>query len=263
MRLFQLLSIALVCHLSTISLSAQNTLKRPFSNWFLLQADVDLNSKFSTGLELHLRREDLMKDCFQQVIRPYIRYKVDEHIKIGVGYSFLASHPVDPLPLPGITYENNIWEEVSFHHHLGKYVHVVHRYRLEQRFIDHWHQGHDEWTKKGRTFENTLRYKLKVLIPVTHFKSHRDLYVKVFDDIWLAEQNNLMPSAFYENKFYVGLGWKFVPHGSMEMGYLNVYYDAHDADNHYITTNILAIGLHYTFNDQTENHKKEHPCTTH
>lgn len=263
MQILRLFSLGILFVFLYQPLSAQTPIKRPFSNWFMLHTAVDMNEKLSLGLELHLRREDWVKNCFQQVIRPSVRYKIDEHIQIGGGYSFLTSHPVQPIPLPGQTHEHNVWEELSFHHHLGKYLHIVHRYRLEQRFIDHWHEGHGEWAKSGRRYENTLRYKFKVLFPLTHFDSHRDIYIKLFDDIWLTEQSNLLPSAFYENKFFIGLGWKFTETGSVELGYMNVYYDAHDLEHHFISTDIMSLAVHYRFNSHVKNPKKDHPCTTH
>jgi len=98
--------------------------------------------------------------------------------------------------------ENRIFEQLTLKNSIGK-VKLIHRYRLEHRFLN--------FANKPNDFQQRMRYRLQAIIPLS-----KTLFLNVYDEIIL----NLQKKAFSQNRMNASLGYKFNKNLNVQMGYL-------------------------------------------
>ncbi len=209
--------------------------------WFFADPSFQLHERWSMGTELHLRREHWVLHNNSDLIRPYLNFHLNQSVVFTLGYTYLRTWPVEPLYGPGSSNEQNIWEQVTFKQELtGAFV--SHRYRLEHRFADHWDLENGYYIKDGTDFANRFRYRLSVDFPLPVDPGKPQLSIKLFDEVWINQYNNMMFKSFARNWFYAGLSWEFTPHGSVELGYIHQF---DRKNNSFLSTNIMQLALAY------------------
>lgn len=206
--------IAITLLLATLSMStyAQEVEGEP-NAWFFILNHYSVNDNWRIGNEVHVRRYDWVKEQEQFLIRPFVDYILNKDVTFTVGYTYINTSSFGPLPSAISVPENNIWEQVTLNHHVGKLL-ISHRLRQEHRWIGDIEgdqiSGYDI---DGTNFRNRFRYR---------FTLRHDLgekwFAHVFDEFWF-HQDGLKPEAFDRNWLYAGLGYK-VGSGNVQLGYM-------------------------------------------
>lgn len=230
-----------------LSASAQHKeVTRSTNGWFMLMNQLRLNEGWSLSNELHIRRADVYERWQQFLLRPALNYHINPNVELSVGYTYIKNYPYGEQPVKMKAAENNIWQQLLLKQAIGK-VGILHRYRLEERFVDRVRQVNDgQYEINGTDYRQRFRYRITANIPLLQFTEQKVLFASVFDELWVNLENDFMLSSFNQNWFYAGLGYQFNKMGNLQAGYLNQV--IHKGDGvHYEINPTISVALFYNF----------------
>jgi len=215
-------SLVFLLVLFTATVFAQNVRYNDARSWFLLLNRAQLSDIWSVTNELHERTFEILADQGQFLFRPSLDYHFNDNSEASVGYTFINMVPIGKSK--GInTNEHNMWEQLFFSFTSGK-VKFQNRLRQEHRWVERIVIQNNELVKSGTNYSNRFRYRMTASVDVYTFKkSGHTVFVNAFDEIWLNQSNNLMPSSFARNWLYVGAGYAFDKATKIQLGYMNQY----------------------------------------
>ena len=183
--------------------------------WFMLLNHVKLSDKIQLGNELHIRRDDGLKDQEQFLIRPYLDYTANKNVVLTVGYTYISTSPYGKYPFAIKKPESNFWEQITLKHEVGNFK-LAHRYRMEHRFKGRIVPDNNGGSEiNGTDFANRFRYRFTLKKDLTG-----KLFVHAFDEIWFNVSKDVKPESFDRNWFFAAMGWHAFEHGNIQLGYL-------------------------------------------
>ncbi|MCB0381235.1 MAG: DUF2490 domain-containing protein [Flavobacteriales bacterium] len=238
----RILGLLVVALFLTNNIKAQSTVKDGYTNsWFTLLNRFQLNKNWSVSNEIHNRFGEFLQTQGQFLFRPSIDYSLNEHVEFALGYSFIHVSPYKPYSLPIAKNENNFWEQVILKNSVGK-VKFLHRFRQENRWIDHITTSNGESKINGRDYANRFRYRFVLNVDLLKIKdSEQSIFFAAFDELWFAQNDHLLPTDFARNWLYLGLGYKFNQSTNLQAGYMHQYDKV--GINSFISTPILQVTL--------------------
>ncbi len=212
------------------------------NTWFLLLNHFKISDKFTITNELHERTGSFLSDQGQVLIRPSIDLNLNAQTDISLGYTFINMQSYEPYYLPISRNEHNIWEQVLLKFDVGN-VQVQNRIRQEHRWVEHIEStGIDKFEINGTDFQNRFRYRFTVNFDLIKMKRDgQALFFSGFDEIWINQSDNLMPSSMARNWLYLGLGYRFDKSANIQLGFMNQYDKV--GDNDFISSAILQLTL--------------------
>lgn len=231
------------------SVSFAQTVTRGNANtWFLLLNRFYLTEKFTITNELHERTGDLFADQSTFIFRPSLDYALNEAVELSVGYSFVRSWPYSPYTQPIPRNEHNIWEQAFIKQRVGN-VSIAHRFRIEHRFVDNIKAPTlpgEDYTTDGSVFSNRFRYRFILSFDIAKFKNGTQaLFFNGFDELWINQSNNLLPSSYARNWIYTGLGYRFNKDFNIQLAHMHQY-DKVGASN-FVSSSIIQLSVFKNF----------------
>lgn len=206
----------------TSIVAAQNVNYNEARSWFLLLNRAQLSDHWSVTNELHERTFEIFADQGQFLFRPSLDYHFNANSEASVGYTFINMVPRGKAKGINLN-EHNVWEQLFFSFSSGK-VKFQNRIRQEHRWVERIVVQNNELVKSGTNYSNRFRYRMTASIDVFTFKkSGHTVFVNAFDEIWLNQSSNLMPTNFARNWLYVGAGYAFDKATKIQLGYMNQY----------------------------------------
>lgn len=206
----------------SVKMYAQQVTDGDFNVWFLLNNRLSLNDRWSISNELHERNNDGFGEASQFLERPSLDYHLNGQVEFSLGYTFLRSTPVYPSTVHFYRNENNIWWQALLKSNVGKVL-VQHRFRQENRWVDHVERSGETYDITGLDYNNRFRYRITVTAPIVHFANEDELFVNVFDEFWFTQDKHLRPMDFTRNWLFAGLGYRFNKDFNVQVGYMNQY----------------------------------------
>ena len=222
---------------------SSDILNSNINNWFFIHTTLKLYKHFTIGNELHIRRDQWLKNWNTFIERPYLTYHAKPNIDATIGYSYIRSWPIEPIPSHGASNEHNVWEQLILKQKIGKEVKVAHRYRLEHRFVDHWENIATYWQVRGTNFKNRFRYRLTITAPIVKFNDKQNLYLNFFDEMWINQRNSLLFSSFERNWLYGGIGFHYNKQGSVELAYMHQFNAA--SNSRFTSMHLMQLSISY------------------
>jgi hypothetical protein len=174
--------------------------------WNVLNLKKTFSEKWSAFFEAQLRSQKLYNHFNYHEYKGGIGYNIAKQFNITVaGGQYVTYTPNGNLDTVTSS-EFRFWQQFTLTNNLNR-VKIEHRYRTEQR-----------WT--SAEYRNRFRYRLNILVPFNKKKIEKGaLYSSVSDEIFLT---NVKP-YFERNRFFVGLGYVFNDHFTLQSGYLRQY----------------------------------------
>lgn len=242
------LLLALLVTLSITPTFAQTVIKGNVNTWGLLLNRFYLSDKFTITNEFHERTGDFLQDQGTFIFRPSIDYSLNDAVELSAGYSFVRSYPYTPYSLPIARNEHNIWEQAFLKQKVGK-VSLQHRFRLEHRFIQHIDAPKapgETFTLNGSDFANRFRYRFVLSFDIAQVNNGKHtIFFNGFDELWINQSDNLMPTTFTRNWIYTGLGYKFNPDFNIQLAHMHQY-DAVGV-NTFVSSSIIQLSVFKNF----------------
>lgn len=256
------LPILFVYLLTVSSLFGQNNRLNTNNNigWFNYFGSFKLSEKFGIHTEYQWRRNNIITDWQQSLLRVGLNYSLNPRVLFRVGYGWIETFSYGEYPLNGFGKdftEHRIFEMIQLSHREGR-IDISQRFMLEQRFVGKYSlpskTSEDEYPMLNRT-----RYMLRLQIPLigTEIKD-KTPYLAVYDEIFIGFGKNVNANIFDQNRIGILLGFRFNKKLRIEGGYLNqtVQYGRQiNGKNVFQYNNGLIINANFNF-DLTKQSKE-------
>jgi Protein of unknown function (DUF2490) len=184
--------------------------------WWSLNTTTRLTNKFGFVGDVHLRRNNFLKDPSFYLIRFGPNFWITDEFTLTLGYARVWRAPSQE-DWHTWTNEDRIYEQIQYTSKIGK-TSVLQRLRNEQR----WQQQVENDMLTGEmNFSNRVRYLLSFTIPVSK-KPALPLLV-LSDEIMVQFGSSIVLNTFDQNRFFAGIKKNLSPSWSFDLGYMPVY----------------------------------------
>jgi len=153
------------------TISAQNTRINDHNNigWYVYNGTFKLNKKWGIHTEYQWRRDHVIKDWQQSLLRTGVNYQVNQKLSMRVGYAWIETFNYGGIPINGFGKqftEHRAFQMATVNDKMG-IVELSHRFMLEQRWIGRYTNAslakEDEYFFVNRlryiSYANTLKWK--------------------------------------------------------------------------------------------------------
>ena len=177
-------------------------------NWLIYFGDKKIDARWNWHHEAQYRNYNAIGDLEQLLLRTGIGYNLTENnnnVLLGYAYILSRNYAADN-ETTSISHENRIFQQFITRQRIGR-VHLLHRYRFEQRFFK-------------TAFELRFRYFLALNLPLNNPEmTDRTFYLSSYNEIFINGQNE----PFDRNRLYGGLGYRLNDALRFELGYMNQF----------------------------------------
>ncbi len=216
--------IAFLLGYSQISF-AQNSRLNTTSNigWYNYFGTFKLSKKLGLHTEYQWRRDNVITNWQQSLLRVGINYNLNPKVLLRVGYALIETFPYGEYPLNGLGRdftEHRIYEMLQLSHKEG-IIDFSHRFMLEQRFVGRYSSTS---MKKEDEFPllNRMRYMFRVQAPLKGKEiKDKTAYIAFYDEIFIGFGKNVNTNIFDQNRMGILLGYRFNRNVRIEGGYIN------------------------------------------
>lgn len=216
------LGVLLVCLSNNMSAQIIRQVSTNTNMWLMYVGTHKIADKWSLHLEAQLRRNDVLANAQQILLRGGINYHINPQMAATVGYCFVETYPYGELPAKSRFPENRLWEQIQFKHQVGN-LEWISRFRLEQRFVNlPVANGTTFEANDTATYTNRFRLLNRFSIP---FKGKtivdKSIYLSFYDELMVNFGKKVALNLFDQNRVYIAIGYKIPKVGRLEIGYLN------------------------------------------
>ncbi len=194
-----------------------------FNSWLVYTGTHKLSNKVELYTEFQLRRNDFLNHKAQIAYMATLDAVVNEQAKLSVGYTYVITHPYGKQPLTNYSFvEHRPFEQFATKNSIGR-LHLQHRYRLEQRFIEtKTLSAANEYVFDKWLYKNRVRYRLLVNIPINKatMKDANTLFVQASNELFINFGKNVAKNIFDQNRAFTGMGYKVSTPLTITFGYL-------------------------------------------
>jgi hypothetical protein len=177
-------------------------------NWLIYFGDKKINPKFNWHHEVQYRNHNLIGDIEQLLLRTGLGYNLsDNNNNVLLGYGFIYSEPYLQYGITKTSInEHRIFQQFITKHQVGR-LYVLHRFRFEQRIIDH-------------DFRLRKRYFLSLNFPLNNKQMQdKTVYLSTYNELFIILDQNF----FERNRLYGGIGYRISKYIKSEIGLMNQY----------------------------------------
>jgi hypothetical protein len=221
---FKYLPAVILLLLSQLLVSQNTRLNHHNSiGWYNYFGTFKLSNKIGLHTEYQWRRENIITNWQQSLLRLGFNYNVNPRVLVRLGYALIETFPYGEYPINGLGRdftEHRIFEMAQLSHKEGIFD-FTHRFMLEQRFVGRYSSANvlkeDEFPLLNRA-----RYMIRLQAPLNK-KEMKDktLYLALFDEIFVGFGENVTANVFDQNRIGALLGYRFNKSIRVEVGYIN------------------------------------------
>ncbi len=220
-----LLPVLLVCFCSCLVANAQNTRisDKNTIGWYAYTGTVNINNKWSVHTEYQWRRDNVITDWQQGLLRTGINFKVNQKLTLRAGYAWIETYNYGDIPINSFGKqftEHRAYQMATVNDKMG-IAEFSHRFMLEQRWIGRYTNA--SLTKEDEFFfVNRLRYMYRLQIPLKGKAiADKTPYAAVYDEVFVGFGKNVNENVFDQNRLGILLGYRFSSKVRLEGGFLS------------------------------------------
>jgi hypothetical protein len=205
--------LLLIFCLSWIISNSQNTriTDKNSIGWYVYTGTFNINKKWSIHTEYQWRRDNIITDWQQSVLRTGINYKVNQKLLLRAGYAWIETYNYGDIPINGFGKqftEHRVYQMATVNDKMGK-VDLSHRFMLEQRWIGRYTNALSR-KEEEYFFVNRLRYMYRMQIPLKGKTiEDRTPYAAIYDEVLIGFGKNINENVFDQNRLGLLLGYRF------------------------------------------------------
>lgn len=210
---------------SSIFSNAQNTRisDKNTIGWYAYNGTFAISKKWSLHTEYQWRRDNVIKDWQQSLLRTGINYKANQKLTLRLGYAWIKTFSYGDIPLNGFGKsfnEHRIYEMATLNDKSG-IVDMSHRFILEQRWGGKYSNA--SLTKEDEfVYTNRLRYMFRMQMPLKGKTiANKTPYAAIYDEVFIGFGKNVNENIFDQNRVGILLGYKFSPVVKIEGGFIS------------------------------------------
>ncbi len=203
------ISVFIVFFLLKITLSFSQSPSNTIGGWLMFFNQTKIHKNWSLHSEIQYRSYEIAPNSEQLLIRAGINYHISSSTSATIGYGNITNYAYDNTINPGIQVaEDRIWQQFVMKNNTGKFF-FEHRYRLEQRWINH--------QNNSNRYLNRVRYLLRITVPLNKKVIEKStLFIGFYNEVFL----HLTNTPFDRNRLYGALGYQLLPSANLQVGYL-------------------------------------------
>jgi len=247
------LFVIFVVFVSSKKLNAQNTRLNNYNSigWYNYFGTLKVSSKLAIHTEYQFRRNEIISQWQQSLLRFGVNYQIDPKVQVRIGYAWIETFPYGEIPINGMGKdftEHRLFQMATITDRLS-IVDFSHRFMLEQRWVGRYSDG-SLTEEDDFPFLNRFRYMLRIQVPLKG-KEIKDKtpYLAVYDEIFIGFGKNVTENIFDQNRVGILLGYRFSPIVRIEAGYFNQMLQlAREMDNRNVFQHNNGIILNFNFN---------------
>lgn len=222
MKLPYLFGLLLFLHSYT---HAQNNRLNTYESigWYNYFGTIQLAKNVGLHTEYQWRRNHLITDWQQSLLRLGLNYAITPNVLFRVGYAWIETFPYGEIPINAFGRdftEHRLFEMIQLVHKEHP-IEFSHRFMLEQRWIGRYS---NPTLKKEDDFllMHRIRYMFRLQIPLRKQEtSHNIPYVAFYDELFVGFGKNVNANVFDQNRLGILIGYRWNKHVRLEAGYLN------------------------------------------
>ncbi|WP_242015665.1 DUF2490 domain-containing protein [Robertkochia marina] len=191
---------------------AQNTGENELGAWYMYFGTNKLSEQWSLHTEAQFRYYQTTGNFNQMLLRTGVNYHIAENAMATLGYAYIDTDTeFEEFTGEKKANEHRVFQQFILKNNVGKFA-FEHRYRLEQRFLQHY---------ETQDTQHRARYRLQVTYPLPG-----QWFLNVYDEIFI----NLQEPLFGQNRLYGALGYKLNSELSFQAGYLKNHFTGSNYD---------------------------------
>ena len=206
---------------------SQNPSEKFLGSWYTYGSIHRLSERFSINPYGELRFYEPSSNYNLAFLSIRGNYHFKGNQSIGIGYAYLDIDTVFEFDNQPNVKEHRSFEQYIFSHKWNR-LHIGHRGRLEQRFLDF---------NTRNDLQNRFRYRISARYDISD-----TFFLKVSEEPFV----NFQDQVFHENRFYTGLGINLYGHSQIQIGYLK----QHIRKN---SLNRIQIGINFQTDFRKQN----------
>ena len=215
------------------------------NGWYIYTGDHKVSDKWGVHLEAQLRRNEIITQPQQLLLRPGINYHFNNQVFATVGYAFVETYPYGKFPVSRDFSENRFWEQIQVKNQLGN-VEYISRFRLEQRYVNSITGTVGNLSEGPSIYSNRFRLMQRFSVPFKGQKiNDNSFYLTAYDEFFVNFGKNVKFNVLDQNRAYLALGYKLPKVGRFELGYLNQLVMKPDGikieNNHTISVSVSSV----------------------
>ena len=191
--------------------------------WYNFFGTFKISEKIGIHTEYQWRRNEMITEWQQSLLRIGINYNLNSRVLFRVGYGWIETYPYGEIPINSMGTdftEHRIFEMVQLNHKEGT-VDFSHRFMLEQRFVGRY-SSINETTEDEFPLLNRIRYMIRIQIPLKGNEiKDKTPYFAFYDELFIGFGKNVNVNTFDQNRIGILLGYRFNKNIRVEAGYLN------------------------------------------
>jgi len=229
--------------------------------WYTYFGTFKLSNKLGLHTEYQIRRNQVITEWQQSLLRIGLNYALHPSVQVRVGYGWIETFPYGEYSLNGFGKqftEHRIFQMAQLSQKLGK-VDFSHRFMLEQRFVGKYSAANA--TRESEfPLLNRMRYMVRLQIPLKGNEiQDKTIYLAFYDEVFVGFGKHVNANVFDQNRIGILLGYRFSKNFRLEGGYLNQtlqFGRQINGKNVFQYNNGLIINSNFNF-DLFKNPKKE------
>lgn len=189
--------------------------------WFNNFTTLKFSSKWSGHLEYQWRRENVVRDWQQSLLRLGVNYEAAPNLQLRVGYAWVETFPYGDIPLQAAGKqfpEHRSYQMATVTDNIGR-LGLSHRFMLEQRWVGRYSNA--SLPKPDETvFTNRMRYMLRLQLPLNKpAMGDKTWYAAAYDEVLVGFGKNVGENVFDQNRLAAMLGYRFSKSLRVEGGF--------------------------------------------
>jgi len=210
--------IGLVAFAQNTRISDSNSI-----GWFAFSGNFNISPKFGIHTEYQWRRENMINNWQQGLLRVGVNYQLNPTIQLRLGYAWVETFAYGDYPLNSMGKdftEHRVFQMATLNNKIS-IVDFSHRFMLEQRWIGRYSNA-DLSTEDDYVFINRMRYMFRMQLPLKGKSiENKTPYIALYDEIFIGFGENVNENIFDQNRLGLLIGYKFSNTVRVEGGYLN------------------------------------------
>jgi hypothetical protein len=206
--------------ISMSTMHAQRQTTDNLNGWFMYFGDHKFADKWGVHIEAQLRRNDIVMNGQQLLLRTGLNYHLNSNIFFTAGYCFVQTDPYGEFPVKASYPEHRLWEQMQIKTQLQN-TEWTGRFRLEQRFSQLPVNMAGVWTPDTAVYTNRFRLLNRFSMPFKGSKiEDKSLYITAYDELFINFGERVGMNLLDQNRAYIALGYKIPKIGRLEVGYM-------------------------------------------
>lgn len=205
--------------------SAQNTRLKNYNTigWYNYFGTFKVSKKAGIHTEYQFRRNGLITEWQQSLLRLGINYQANPKLQLRLGYALIETFPYGEIPINSMGKdftEHRLYQMATLTDKIAVFD-LSHRFMLEQRWVGRYSGAglakEDEYPLLHRfryMFRAQMPLKGKTLVDNTP-------YIALYDEIFIGFGENVNENIFDQNRFGALLGHRFNNNIRLEAGYIH------------------------------------------